>query len=204
MFVFHLELGVAFEMRSIRGRLPGSSPPFSFLSSPPVTLGEKRPAPTPRGRGPQRRGPAAGACHSPARGHAAHTPSPTSLKDFFTSTRECQCAMGFRGYASISFQWSLPRPSALIPTRQTPMISLWPTLRKRQRARPALGTRHALRKGGPRGLGLCPAERRAPKGRGVSAAGTLCPASSGGQWTQTDERKVVNAFGVSGNGGQMA
>lgn len=133
-----------------------------------------------------------------------HTPSPTSLKDFFTSTRECQCAMGFRGYASISFQWSLPRPSALIPTRQTPMISLWPTLRKRQRARPALGTRHALRKGGPRGLGLCPAERRAPKGRGVSAAGTLCPASSGGQWTQTDERKVVNAFGVSGNGGQMA
>lgn len=78
-----------------------------------------------------------------------HTPSPTSLKDFFTSTRECQCAMGFRGYASISFQWSLPRPSALIPTRQTPMISLWPTLRKRQRARPALGTRHAFRKGGP-------------------------------------------------------
>lgn len=69
---------------------------------------------------------------------------------------------------------------------------------------PGVGDQTCSQKGGPRGLGLCPAERRAPKGRGVPAAGTLCPASSGGQWTQTDERKVVNAFGVSGNGGQMA
>lgn len=58
----------------------------------------------------------------------------TSLKDFFTSTNGCQCAMGLRGYASISFQWSLPSPSALTPTRQTPMISLWPTLKKNRKA----------------------------------------------------------------------
>lgn len=70
-------------------------------------------------------------CSKHAKGQAT---SPTSLKDFFTSTKECQCAMGFRGYASISFQWSLPRPSALIPTRQTPMISLWPTLREKQKS----------------------------------------------------------------------
>lgn len=28
----------------------------------------------------------------------------TSFSDFLDSTRGCQCAMGFRGYASISFQ----------------------------------------------------------------------------------------------------
>lgn len=58
----------------------------------------------------------------------------TSLKDFFTSTNGCQCAMGLRGYASISFQWSLPSPSALTPTRQTPIISLWPTLKNSRKA----------------------------------------------------------------------
>lgn len=103
-------------------------------------LGEKHVAPAHPGKDPRRRGRTAADCHSPA--HAAmrqtcqgpSVTSPTSLKDFFTSTKECQCAMGFRGYASISFQWSLPRPSALIPTRHTPMISLWPTLREKERA----------------------------------------------------------------------
>lgn len=47
-----------------------------------------------------------------------------------TSTRECQCAMGFRGYDSISLQWSLPSLSASLPTWHTPMTSLWPTLWK--------------------------------------------------------------------------
>lgn len=45
-----------------------------------------------------------------------------------TSARECQCAMGLRGYDNISLQWSLPSRSASLPTWHTPMISLWPTL----------------------------------------------------------------------------
>lgn len=66
---------------------------------------------------------------------------------------------------------------------------------------PGVGDQTCSQKGGPRSLGLCPAECRALKGRGVPAAVTLCPASSGGQWTRADEREVVNAFEVSGNGG---
>lgn len=45
-----------------------------------------------------------------------------------TSMRGCQCAMGFLGYVSISFQWSRPRLSASLPTLQTPITSLCPTL----------------------------------------------------------------------------
>lgn len=47
-----------------------------------------------------------------------------------TSMRGCQWAMGLRGYVNISFQCSLPKPSASLPTRHTPMTSLWPTLCK--------------------------------------------------------------------------
>lgn len=53
-----------------------------------------------------------------------------AINESLTSTRGCQWAMGFRGYESISFQWSRPRLSASLPTWQTPMTSLWPTLWK--------------------------------------------------------------------------
>lgn len=56
----------------------------------------------------------------------------TSFSDFLDSSRGCQCAMGLRGYASISFQWSLPKPSAPHPKRHTPIISLWPTLNRKE------------------------------------------------------------------------
>lgn len=111
---------VAFEILTVRAVLPGSLH-LSHLCS---TLdGPQAPFPLKAGDAQQ---PTAilqptPSCRKHASGQAT---SPTSLKDFFTSTKECQCAMGFRGYASISFQWSLPRPSALIPTLQTPMISL--------------------------------------------------------------------------------
>lgn len=161
VFIFHLELGVAYrscchQRPCVRRR------PTIFLLFLPATRGEKHaaiPRPLhPRGRI-QKASPRSSHCHSPARTPMQPTcpgpraTSPTSLKDFFTSTKECQCAMGFRGYASISFQWSLPRPSASIPTRQTPMISLWPTLWQRQRAR----RRGRLPKGRAWGRGLCPA-----------------------------------------------
>lgn len=131
VLIFHLGLSVTFNLLSIRGFLSGSSP----HPSPPPSCRFR----APREGAAQARSHSAD-CHSPARVamqqtcQGPSTTSPTSLKDFFTSTKECQCAMGFRGYASISFQWSRPRPSALIPTRQTPMISLWPTLGEKQRA----------------------------------------------------------------------
>lgn len=95
--IFRLEFSVAFDMLNARGVLSGGFPPSSSVTSLPVTLGEKHVAPAPPpGKDPQRQGLAA------ADGHAANMPrasatSPTSLKDFFTSTKECQCAMGFRG-----------------------------------------------------------------------------------------------------------
>lgn len=39
-----------------------------------------------------------------------------AVNESLTSTRGCQWAMGFRGYESISFQWSRPRLSASLPT----------------------------------------------------------------------------------------
>lgn len=49
-----------------------------------------------------------------------------------TSMSGCQCAIGFRGYVSISFQWSRPRLSASLPTLHTPITSLCPTLEDRK------------------------------------------------------------------------
>lgn len=67
----------------------------------------------------------------------------------------------------------------------------------------AWGTRHALGKGGPdsalRALG-----RDVWRGRRLPAAAKLCPASLGRHCTQRDEQEVINSFGASGNGGQMA
>lgn len=59
--------------------------------------------------------------------------------DNLTSISRCQCAMGFRGYDSISLQCSRPRLSASVPTLQTPITSLCPTLKVREEEKKSLG-----------------------------------------------------------------
>lgn len=56
----------------------------------------------------------------------------------YTSTSWCQCSMGFRGFANMATQCSLPGPSASLPTRHIPITSLWPILmeEKEKRKRP--------------------------------------------------------------------
>lgn len=105
VLIFHLELNVAFNMLNIGGSSIRQLPTVLFHLLPAhYALDEKHVAPAhPVGQDPRRPGRTAADCHSPA--HVAmqqtccgpSTTSPTSLKDFFTSTKECQCAMGFRG-----------------------------------------------------------------------------------------------------------